>query len=390
MENSKIPASQSEQIEKAIFVGDVHALTQFLNAYKDSDNVKEWLETIKHFPIDHDDSHQIAGAIIASKHSFSCWAEFEKFRKELNDENSKVAQFEKAIDAIVEGNITTLKQILQEHPTLIHARSARNHQSTLLNYIGANGVEGYRQKTPPNAVEVAETLIKAGAEIDALGRMYKGTSTLGLVATSVHPVKAGVHEQLIDLLLAHGASFYHAVAPDYTEGNLILACLHNGRGESAAYLAHKGAPVDLEGAAGTGMLDKVLTYYDTDGNLKPGVSIEKRNLGFMWACCYGHINVVDYILKQEFDVKMVVDGMTALHWASIGGHLDIIQLLMQHGAPLEIKNSYGGTVLGQILWSAYNNPKPQYPIIIETLLAAGAKKERDWDVYIEEIKKMKF
>ena len=35
-------------------------------------------------------------------------------------------------------------------------KSAAAHRATLLHYIGANGVEGYRQKTPKNAVKVAE------------------------------------------------------------------------------------------------------------------------------------------------------------------------------------------------------------------------------------------
>ena len=31
------------------------------------------------------------------------------------------------------------------------------HRATLLHYVGANGVEAYRQKTPPNATEIART-----------------------------------------------------------------------------------------------------------------------------------------------------------------------------------------------------------------------------------------
>jgi ankyrin repeat protein len=390
MESSKISTKQLEQAKNAIINGNARALQQFMIDFKDSDQVKEWLEAIKAFPIDHSDSYQSACAFIACKHHFNSWSDFEKFKAQLFDENSEISQFERAVDAIVNGDIDMLKQLLHQNPNLIHTRSRRNHQSTLLIYVGANGVEDFRQKTPPKAVKVAEILIKAGSEIDAVGRMYGGTTTLGLVATSVHPAKAGFQEQLIDLLLADGASYYHAVAPDYTNGNLILACLHNGRGESSVYLASKGAPTDLEGAAGTGLLDKVKTYYNQDGSLKQGVDIAKGNLGLMWACGYGHLNVVDFMLKQGFDVSIIVDGMTALHWASHGGHLDIVEMLIQKGAPLETKNSYDGTVLGQTLWSAYNDPKPQYSIIIETLLAAGAKKEPHWDKYIDEIKEMQF
>src|SRR6478735_9594797 len=208
--------------------------------------------------------------------------------------------------------------------------------------------------------------------------MYRGTTTLGLVATSVHPVKAGLQKELIDILLKYGADINHAVAPDYTEGLLINACLHNGRGEIVPYLAEKGATLDLEGAAGAGILDEVKKYYNKDGSLKEETDTIKRDLGFIWACCCGHTAVIEFILEKGFDLSTLADGMTALHAAVMGGDIDIIKLLLGHKAPLEIKNYYGGTVLGQALWSAYDDPKPQYPQIIDILIEAGAHVEPGW------------
>jgi hypothetical protein len=47
---------------------------------------------------------------------------------------------------------------------------------------------------------------------------------------------------------------------------------------------------------------------------------------------------------------------------------------MPLSAPLEVKNMYGGTVLGQALWSAAHGGDPDvYLQITETLIAAGAK-----------------
>src|SRR6185369_7852096 len=97
--------------------------------------------------------------------------------------------------------------------------------------------------------------------------IYRGTSTLGLVATSIHPLRAGLQKELIDILLKYGADINHAVAPDYTDGLLINACLHHGRGEIVTYLAENGATLDLEGAAGAGILDEVKKYYNKNGAL---------------------------------------------------------------------------------------------------------------------------
>src|SRR5438309_1874431 len=125
----------------------------------------------------------------------------------MKDARSPVAQFEPAIDAIIIGDVATLERLLRASPWLVRARSTRKHHSTLLHYVGSNGVEGFRQRTPKNIVKVAELLLGAGADINATADMYGGGSdTLGLAATSIHPVTAGVQEELMAFLLARGAS----------------------------------------------------------------------------------------------------------------------------------------------------------------------------------------
>ena len=115
-------------------------------------------------------------------------------------------RFEAAADAIVGGKIAVLERLLREDPELVRARSTRQHQVTLLHYVAANGVEQYRQRTPKNIVRSAEILLAAGAAIDATAELYGGgATTLGLAATSVWPERAGVQEELMKLLLDHGA-----------------------------------------------------------------------------------------------------------------------------------------------------------------------------------------
>ncbi|HTD88715.1 MAG TPA: ankyrin repeat domain-containing protein, partial [Candidatus Binatia bacterium] len=148
--------------------------------------------------------------IVARAHQFNDWPRFLKHIRELNRKGSLVSQFEAAVDAIVAGNVTTLKRLLGANPDLIRTRSTREHRAMLLHYVGANAVEAYRQNTPKNAVKIAEVLLKAGAEVDAdldyseMRRYYPertGSTTLGLLATSCHPANAGVQIPLLDLLL---------------------------------------------------------------------------------------------------------------------------------------------------------------------------------------------
>jgi hypothetical protein len=56
--------------------------------------------------------------------------------------------------------------------------------------------------------------------------------------------------------------------------------------------------------------------------------------------------------------------------------LEIIKLLLERGAPLEARNVYGGTVLGQATWSVMHGERSiDFVPIIEALLAAGARIE---------------
>jgi ankyrin repeat protein len=273
----------------------------------------------------------------------------------------------------VNGDAATLKELLHHHPALITARSDRDHHAMLLHYTAANGVEDYRQRTPPNIVEITRMLLDAGAEVDAVGAMYGGSTTLGLAATSCHPANAGVQEALVDLLMDYGADPAIAVSPGY-DGDLITACLANGRGKAAIWLAKKGVPTNLEGAAGIGDLDALKSWLHEDGSLKDETLREKLNAGFNWACEFGHLDVVRFLVENGFDLSTLTNGMTGLHWAAIGGQAEMVRFLLEKGAPLEIENCYGGTVLGQALWSAKNEPLQQHDEIIRILRAAGAKE----------------
>jgi hypothetical protein len=187
---------------------------------------------------------------VARCHGFASWPKFAKHLEALTSANSPVSKFELAVDAIVNGDVTTLSKLLRDNPELVRARSTREHRSTLLHYISANGIEDFRQKTPKNIVEIANLLLEAGADVNAESDAYGGRSaTLGLTATSCHPEEAGVQIPLMELLIDRGAIIE---GPD--GGSAVVGCLHNGRGEAAELLAKHGARLDLEGAAGVGRL----------------------------------------------------------------------------------------------------------------------------------------
>ena len=150
--------------------------------------------------------------VIARSHGFESWPNFAKHLAAIAGKSSRVSRFEDAADAISNGDVATLKRLLRDDPKLVRTRSTREHGATLLHYVSANGVEGYRQKTPKNIVEITKILLDAGAVIDATANVYDGGyTTLGLAATSVHPERAGVQEALLQALLDHGANLAELV-----------------------------------------------------------------------------------------------------------------------------------------------------------------------------------
>ena len=310
--------------------------------------------------------------VIARAHGFESWPKLAAHIEAVTRTNSSVGSFEQAADAIVTGDIATLEKLLRENPDLIRAHSIRRHQATLLHYVSANGVEGYRQKTPTNIVEIADLLLRADADVNAIADVYGGSTTLALVATSIHPERAGVQEALMQLLLDHGATIDSS---DSSAGSLVNICLANGRGRAAEFLAARGAHLDLEEAAGVGRLDLVSNYFDESRALRPNAPSIQMERGFLWACEYGRNNVVELLLQRGASLeKQANTGQTALHWAVIGGHEDTVKLLLDRGASLEARNVYGGTALGQALWSAANgDPTIDYARIIALLKHRGAK-----------------
>ena len=290
---------------------------------------------------------------------------------------SSESPFEAAVDAIVSGDLATLRQLLRDQPALIHARSTRAHRSTLLIYTAANGVENDRQITPPNIVEIARELLEAGAEVDAEGEIYGGSTTLGLAATSIHPERAGVQNDLMQLLLDHGARLDHPGAAG-NQHSLVAGCLANGRGKAAAYIAARGATLDLEGAAGVGRLDVVRGFFDNDGTLKPMATAEQLRRGFAWACEFGRTEVVRWLLDHgmRVDTPPPQAEPTGLHWAAFGGHADVVALLLERQAPVDVVEArFNGTPLSWALHGQSEAPpedRERFAGVVAMLRRAGA------------------
>jgi hypothetical protein len=242
--------------------------------------------------------------------------------------------FRRAVDLLDDGDERGLAQHLNAHPDLVRQRvifEGGNYfrNPTLLEFVAENPIR--RNRLPPNIVEVARLILEAGAKENVVATGY----TLSLVCSGRVTRECGVQIPLIDLLCQYG--------PDPTE-SLPPALVH-GEFEAVDALLRHGAKMDLAIAAGLGRLDDVRqTLAEADA--------EKRHLALAWSAQFGHVEIVRLLLDAGEDPgRYNPPGShahsTPLHQAVIYGHEDVVRLLVERGARLDLKDTiYHATPLG--------------------------------------------
>ena len=225
-----------------------------------------------------------------------------------------LAQFERAADALCNGEQALLEQLLVEYPDLSNTRSVRPHRCTLINYIGVNGFEGERQKTANNAVELIHLLLAHGCDPSSVCFTYRGgpgENTIGLLTSS------GVPPVSLQLPMVHALVQGGAYAEPGTRFcvDLYDAFLKN---EVAAFLASNSQNSELVAQA------------------------------FVLAISIQHRGLVEALLDADVDVnKPINDNVTAIHQAAFVGDRELVDLLLARGANPTLRDlRFDGTAAG--------------------------------------------
>lgn len=269
---------------------------------------------------------------IAREYGFPSWARLKKHIEKptlsdqlnlLHHERIEDAVFRRAVEFLDAGDVPGLRAHLKQHPNLVHRHivfEGGNYfrNPTLLEFIAENPVR--RGTLPRNILDVAKVILDAGVEQSALNE------TLMLVATGSVPRACRMQLPLIDLLCDHGADPNSAAR---------AAALH-GEIESVNALIGRGARIDLPVAAALGRIEEAR-------QLLPHASPEDRHLALSIASDLGYVDIVRLLLDAGEDPNRYnpVGGhshTTPLHQAAGAGHEDVVRLLVERGARLDLKD----------------------------------------------------
>ena len=277
--------------------------------------------------------------VVARAHAFLDASSLSAWVAAVSEAGSATARFERAVDHRVDGDLAVLGSLLASDPELVHARSGRVccfdppvHRAMLLHYVAANGVENHRQRTPPNAVDVATALLRAGADPDAEADLYGGRWTpASLLVSSGPPAEAGLQVPLLEVLAAFGATLEGSEHPP------LLTALTFGMSEAAEALVRLGVGIhDLPTAAGLGRLDRARA-------LLPTADPAARHLALALAAQLGQADAVRLLLDagedpDRYDPAGAHAHATPLHQAALHGHETVVRLLVERGAALDLRD----------------------------------------------------
>jgi len=262
------------------------------------------------------------------------------------------ALFSEAVSAIDRGNVAELEHIFAQHPSLVRERLEdpgawlRDKVGKALDDFFARpyllwfvAEDPVRNGTlPPNIADVAGTIVRAiGREAMDSGQEQIDYA-LRLVAWSWIARDCGVQIALLDVLLDAGAA-----ADGRPEDALV-----NGNVAAAGHLVERGARLTLATAL-------CLGRWSDAARLGVTASAQEKQFALTMCALRGKAEALAQLVGLGVDLGVpspdLYSHATALHHAVYSGSLESVKVLVEAGAPLDVKDSaYGGTPLG---WADY-------------------------------------
>jgi len=309
-------------------------------------------------------SYADARLLVANQEGYAYWNKFDSFLH-LDPAVQSV------ISAVRTGGLAELREILRSDPTSANPKWVYGFtppkpipNDSIPLFCISEGI-WRRTNQQGNGYELTRMLIAAGADFEAEGGI---PLTAAISFDAIHVVEA---------LLDSGA-LPNGVDQD---GVPMAYAMHFGFTPIAELLAERGAQLDLRFAAGSGRLELVKGWFNTDGSLKPGAGgladpygLEAKLQGespfrcqrtqqnilsqaLYFACVHNKLDVADFLLSRGANINAIVPGLdsraTVLHRiATMNAGADaVIRFLLARGADRGIRDEVHRTTPAD--WARY-------------------------------------
>jgi len=329
-----------------------------------------------------------AQLVYAREHGFDSWEDLAA-RIEALAKGRAEEPFMAAFAAIERGDAATVRSLLRSHPQLARARGTNGN--TLLNLAtSVIGIARRSDRHPPLAC--FEALLEAGADADEPND--RGWTALHQAAYSNLP-------DIVERLITAGGSL--DADAHGSGGTPLVVALFWGHREAADLLASHGVmPRNLRAAAGVGDLALVESFFTAEGRLTPDAGAargfyrphsgfpdwqpstdpqEMLDEALVWACKSDRVEVLDRLVQGGARLDADPYRGTPLIWAALGNRLRAAGWLLDHGADVNRRATFGGASHGQGVTALHLAVQNGHLSMVRLLVERGADLNVRDDLY---------
>jgi ankyrin repeat protein len=341
-------------------------------------------EEIRQAPFTEED----ARLVYAREHGFETWSELTG-RVNLLASNPATAAgepFMAAFVALQSGDVAGFEVLLRKYPRLAGERGTNGN--TLLNLaVSLAAKPSWKGGTGP-----IEALLEAGSDVNEGND--RGWTPLHAAAYANKP-------EIAALLIEKGAAL--DAEAHGAGGTPLVAALFWGHREVADLLGlHSVAPANLRTAAGLGNRELIDACFNPDGTLTleacAARGFYRPHSGFpdwqpstdpqevldealVWACKSNRLLVLERLVRAGARLNADPYRGTPLIWAAACNCTETVAWLLDHGANIDQKATFGGLTHGQGITALHIAAQYGHMPAVRILVERGADRSIKDDLY---------